>query len=164
MRKSTLPICCVLLCIFMILACTGCAGKPFKGEDKRVAEAIALIQNRWNEVYEDRNIEDKYLEITNTKLINIKDNDDSFFSDIDYIVEFSLQTNIYDSAPYYCEVGIRDSFVVVYEDGHKETMGPNPFQQYIQRNGPTDFSDIIESVEDFHGEYDGIITPGDGEH
>ena len=147
----------IILCTGLIIFGVGCEKNYTEKKDERVIEAIEIVKNRWNEVYEDRNIQDKYIEITNTKLINIKQNEDSIFSGMDYIVEFSLQTNFYETAPYYSDIGPRDSFVAVYNDGRKEIMETNPFQRYIRINGPTDFSDIIESIENYHGEYDQVI-------
>ena len=154
----------IFICLLVIASFVGCSNSQTEeqkkvGSDERVLDAIEIISARWSEVYEESklNIEDKYLEITNTKIINIKPNNDSNFEGLDYIVEFSLESNFYNSAPYYSNIGSRDSFVAVYTDGNREVLGRNPFHSYIGQNGPTDFRDIIESVENFQGEYDQVL-------
>ena len=154
----------LLLSLTVLLILSGCGStktetQKVKGNDKRVLDAIEIISGCWNENYTNSklNIEDKYLEITNTKIVNIKPNDISLFKNIDYIVEFSLESNFYNSAPYYSNIGSRDSFVAVYTDGNCEVLGTNPFHSYIRQNGPTDFEDIIESIDNYHGEYDQVL-------
>ena len=156
---------CVLFLILIVFSLSGCGSDKAeimqnKASDERVAEAIEIISEHWEEVYQNHSLndEDKYLEITNTKLINIKPNNDMNFKDVKYIVEFSLESNYYDSAPYYSNIGSRDSFVAVYTDGSKEVLEINPFHKYIRLNGPTDFNEIIESIENFYGEYDQVLT------
>lgn len=154
----------IFICLLVIASFVGCSNSQTEeqkeiGSDERVLEAIEIISARWSEVYEESklNIEDKHLEIINTKIINIKPNNDSKFEGLDYIVEFSLESNYFNSAPYYSNIGSRYSLVAVYTNGKREILTTNPFQLYINQNGPTDFQDIIESVENFHGEYDQIL-------
>ena len=78
------------------------------------------------------------------------------FEKIDYIVEFELLSNVWNSSPYYVNRST-NSTVIVYLDGTKEISKYNPFNVYFSTNYTSDFSDIIESVEDYHGEYDQIL-------
>ena len=150
----------LFLTVSILMVMGGCSVAD--KSDPRVSDAIELISESWNEYYENSSldIEDKYLEITNTKIINIKPNNGIAFEDVEYIVEFSLESNFFDSAPYYVNIGARNSFVVVYKDGKKEVELNNPILVFIQRNGSTDVPDIIESVEYFHSEYDQVLKIG----
>ena len=154
----------IVLFLIVTVLLVGCStsktnAKQDSDKDVRALDAIEIISERWREVYKTSplDIEDKYLEITNTKIVNIKPNDNALFKNVDYIVEFSLETNFYNSAPYYSNIGSRYSLVAVYTDGKSEVLGKNPFHSYIGQNGPTDFQGIIESIENYHGEYDQVL-------
>lgn len=158
----------ILLAISFMFCLTGC-----KGRDERVLNAIEEFEDYWEDFYddyeerrkksnEDYSSTDKYLEITNTKVINIKrhvktDIAPEYWKEIDYIVEFSFETNYYDTTPdYYSNnMNVWGNCVVVYKDGRMEVES-NIIPKFIN-DGIFDFSGIIDSIENFHGEYDQII-------
>ncbi len=163
MKKHIILI--TLILIFLLVGCSSSETEKSRniGSDKRVTDAIGIVAEHWNNEYEKSEIEDKYLEITNTRIIEIKDNinsekifgKDDLFKEIDYIVEFELLSNLFDSAPYYFNV-CRDNFVIVYEDGNTKVSN-NLFNVYRAATYSADFTPIIDSIEDFHGEYDQIL-------
>jgi len=150
-----------LLTLVACLMLTGCNGRENANKsDKRVLNAINVLEEHWDKVYEQNDIENKYLEIINTRIINIKSNINSeevygkedIFNNIDYIVEFELISNYYNTEPYFCNAYV-NNWVVVYKDGTSE-VSRNLFNIYRATTYSTDFSPIIESIEDFHGDYD----------
>ena len=74
---------------------------------------------------------------------------------MDYIVEFELISNYHETAPYYFNVW-QDNFVIVYKDGTTKVSN-NLLNIYRTTTYSTDFSPIIESLEEFHDEYDQIL-------
>jgi len=93
--------------------------------------------------------------------LNIKDEIDSskeaeFFQNIDYIVEFELVSNYYNTSPYYFNAGINNC-VVVLKDGTMSLEGHSPLNSFRAAAYETDFSSFTESIEDFHGEYDRVL-------
>lgn len=99
----------VFMSILLILSASGCAdthnGDGVIGTDKRVEKAVEVLTDCWSEQYDDYGTKDKYLKIINTKVINIKDNidgekifnQDDLFKDVEYIVEFELLSNYFDT-------------------------------------------------------------------
>lgn len=153
-----------LLCIAIAFSATGCSTK-----DKRVLDAIEVLTERWEDYYDEYKWDgnkagDRYLEIVNTRIVNIKDviesdkfaKRDKMFEDIDYIVEFELVSNHFDTTPYYFNAFLLNS-VVVYKDGKTEVSDYNLFNAYRSATFSNDFSHIIESIEELHGEYDQVI-------
>ena len=116
------------------------------GNDKRVLNAMEIVAEYWNDDYEKRNIDDKYLEIVINRIINIKNNidpekiyeKDDLFKVIDYTVEFELISNYWDSALYNPNV-MQSNFVVVYKDGTTKVFN-NLFNMYIKMHLCTDSS------------------------
>ena len=137
--------------------------KKENGNDKRVLNAINVLEKHWEKEYERRDIEDKYLEIINTRIINIKGKINpeeiygkgDLFEGIDYIVEFDLMSNYTDTTPYYFNV-CTDNWVVVHKDGTKE-VSKNLLNMYRATTYSSDFTPIIESIEELRGEYDQIL-------
>ncbi|MCH5188170.1 MAG: hypothetical protein J1F63_07175 [Oscillospiraceae bacterium] len=132
------------------------------GSDKRVTDAIETVSEFWNNYYDKNEFENKYLKIINTRIVNIKNNfpDEvirgDLIEDIDYIVEFELLSCYpYGATPYYINTGT-DNCVVVYKDGTVNVQ-KNPLFLYSAMTFSTDFSPIIESIEDFDSQYDQII-------
>lgn len=152
--KKTIFILSWFLCVFVFAGCGTADDK--QASDTRVADAITAITEQWNNEYTENNIEDKYLKIVNTRIINIKENNTEAFKDIDYIVEFVLFSNYFGAAPYYQNVGIYDS-VVVYRDGSKEVPQRNRIDVYRAKSYSSDFSAFIKSIEDFNEEYNQIV-------
>ena len=158
----------VTMSLILILAITGCSratngNKANIGSDKRVVEAIETITEFWENDYVKNKIEDRYLKIINTRVINIKNNinseeifnKDDLFENVDYIVEFELLSNYFDTAPYYSNVGTNNC-VIVYKDG-TAMVQRNPLLLYRSATYSNDFSSIIESIEDFDEQYNHII-------
>ena len=158
----------IFICLLIIASFVGCSNSQTEeqkkvGSDERVLDAIDVISEHWNNEYEEREIKDKYLEITNTRIVNIKDDinseaiygKDDLFKGIDYIVEFELISNYHETAPYYFNVW-QDNFVIVYKDGTTKVSN-NILNMYKAATYSTDFSPIIESLEEFHDEYDQIL-------
>ena len=158
----------IFVCLLVIASFVGCSNSQTEEQkkiasDERVLDAIDVISEHWNNEYEEWKIKDKYLEITNTRIVNIKDDinseavygKDDVFKGIDYIVEFELISNYYETAPYYFNVW-QDNFVIVYKDGTTK-VSDNLLNIYRATTYSTDFSPIIESLEEFHDEYDQIL-------
>ena len=153
-----------MLCAVFISGLFGCKSKDEKMEDKRVTEAIEVLSEYWNKTYDEMGVEDKYLEIINVKIVNIKDdidpeqvdNREALFDDIDYIVEFDLLSNFYNTTPYYSNIGMNNC-VAVHKDGTMSAERYSPLLLLRTSAYITDFSEIIESIEDFHGEYDQVL-------
>ena len=154
----------ILLIMTFMFCLTGC-----KGRDERVLDAIEELSDFWEDYYDEHDIKDAYLEIANTQIINIERNirvDENHqeranrFEKIDYIVEFDLLSNAFDfdsenSSEYYSSY-LTNNCVVVYKNGKSEVTN-NLFNYYRASTYSTDFSGIIDSIENFHGEYDQII-------
>ena len=168
--KNILKVLVLLLTSILILSLVGCTANiagnnndTATSEDERVLDAINILKQQWEKDYNEFNIEDKYLEIVNTTIINIKDHIDPeetydygyLFEDVDYIVEFELLSNFMETSPYYNNIGTFNC-VIVYKDGTSE-VSKNLLNQYKSTTYSADFSPIIESVECFHGEYDQVL-------
>lgn len=141
---------------FSLVACSNESDTKDIGSDERVLEAIEILSEHWDEVYTKNDIEDKHLEIINTRIVNIKENNIDGFENVDYIVEFSLFSNFYNTTPYYSDIGMDDS-VIVYKNGKTEVSRINPFIRYKNTKYTSDFSDIIDSIEELHQEYNQVI-------
>ena len=168
--KNILKVLVLLLTSILILSLVGCTANTAgnnndtaTSEDERVLDAINILKQQWEKDYNEFNIEDKYLEIVNTTIINIKDHIDPeetydygyLFEDVDYIVEFELLSNFMETSPYYNNIGTFNC-VIVYKDGTSE-VSKNLLNHYKSTTYSADFSPIIESVECFHGEYDQVL-------
>ena len=146
----------ILITVFTICSC-GNSKTAKTDSDKKVTSAINTLTEYWSSEYANKHIGDKYLEIINTRIVNIKDTTVEDFQDIDYVVEFSLLSNFIDAQPNYYV----DSFpasVIVRKDGTEVAMLKSPFNQYTAMKYTFDYSDIIESIENFHGQYDQVLT------
>ena len=149
--------------LILIIVITGCSGsKADKSSDERVTEAIETVSEFWDDYYEKNEFENKYLKIINTRIVNIKNNfsdeviRDDLIEDIDYIVEFELLSSYpYGATPYYINTGTNNC-VVVNKDGTVNVQ-KSPLFLYSARTFTTDFSQIIESIEDFDSQYDQTI-------
>lgn len=173
MKKFIISI--MLILISSVLLLTGCNTSDSETNrntksDKQIKEAIELLsehwsdyydklEERWNNGHDEKGYKDKHLEIINTRIVYIKDNIESdksgLFDDVDYIVEFELITNYYNSSPYYDNFNI-DDCVVVYKDG-TATVTTNLFSRYRSLTYAYDFSPIIKSIKDFNGKYDQVL-------
>ncbi len=143
--------CINFLLIFAILCSfSGC----ISDKNDMVVEAVDLLQRHWKETYDEMQIEtDGYFEIKNTRVVDIKDNDVDEFQNVDYIIEFELYTDMYGSAPYYQDVNAYDTVVVYKDDGSMKVSSGNLFRLYSGKTYVFDYSNIIESIKDYGGEY-----------
>lgn len=162
-----------LICMSLIFSFCGC-----ERSDDRVETAIECLKEHWDKYYDGdlgsvSENTDRHLQIVNTRIVNIKEEieaseakqisngmsiptPEEMFGNIDYIVEFELMSDCFGSSPYYENSGIFDC-VVVYKDGRKEVADKSPFKRYRSMSYTSDFSPIIESIEDFGGEYDQVL-------
>jgi len=141
----------IMLSLVLVLSLTACGSK----HDDIIEKAITELEKIWVDQYSEHHSSiktDGYFEIKNTRVIEIKDNENEMFKDIDYVIEFVLFTDYYGSAPYYYNVGIYDT-VVVYKNGKTEASSKTPFLQYVVQTYSTDYSDFIESVTDYGDKY-----------
>ena len=168
---------CLLLGAILMMSLMGCQSHPVTQippteHDSRVLSAIDSLKNSWAETYQIYNqrsaehgnkmIEDKHLQIIHTNVINMKEdieleNQDweERFESIDYIVEFELLTNYYNTSPYYQNVKNNDC-VVVYRDGRSEVT-TSIIRNYAFVTYSWDYTPIIESIEDLGSEYNQVI-------
>lgn len=138
----------IILLVLMLVGLSACSNN----KNDMVSKAIDELKNHWEEMYDEANVDtDRHFEIKNTRVINIKENDTDEFKNIDYIIEFVLYTDYFGSAPYYQIVGIDDT-VVVYKDGTMEVQR-NLINKYRAMHYSNDFSDFIESIDDYSDKY-----------
>jgi len=126
---------------------TGCRHK----NEEMIEEAIELLAEHWDEIYVEDDLGDGYFEIKNTRVIHIKENDIEQFKNAKYIIEFDLYTDYMGTAPYYSNVGMYSN-VVVNNDGSME-VATRVIDVYRSITFDTDYSDFIEEIIDYHGEY-----------
>lgn len=139
----------VILLLSFIFCLTSC------GEDNNndmVEKAVKGLENTWIGNYYGNEIQDWHFEIKNTRIIKIKETDIEEFKDVDYIIEFVLFTNYYNSSPYYSSVGMYDS-VTVYSNGEMEVPKTNLLKYYTMSHYSSDYSDIIGSIDDCGAKY-----------
>lgn len=137
--------------------------------DSLVQQAISALTSFWKEAYaKDQISENGYLEIVNTRIISIKsplqkdqNNTDAskqaakqYFGDTAYIIEFVLYTDYFGSHPYYSLTELNNC-VIVKKDG-TYTVSRNPFDLYRSRTYSTDYSGIIEQIDELGGAYDAV--------
>lgn len=152
MKKSA------ILYALIVLLCLGLSsayGSALPNDDFMLP-AIEAIKAEWMELYEaSGNMSTtKHLEIRDSRIIHIKENDTELFRNADYVVEFVLFTDYFGSAPYYSNAGMYDS-VLVTRDGAITVNRANPFAAYRSRTFTSDFSDIIDSIEELGAAYNG---------
>ena len=130
--------------------------------DKKIDKAISVLSSFWKDFYEDNEIDDKHLQILHTRIIKIDPSKEDFFNDIEngksinYIVEFMLLSNYFDSSPYYFNVYTNDT-VVIYSNGKTEVT-INPIQLYRTRTYSNDFSSFVIDIRDYGSAFNKIIN------
>jgi len=166
--KNTKKIFLIILSLVLTLVFTSCSNIKQEdevniGSDERIINAIETIKECWEKDYSKNEIEDRFLKIIDTKIINInKDidsekihNKDDLFKEVDYIVEFELISNYFDTSPYYSNA-MSNNCVVVYRDGSAKVQR-NPLLLYRTTTYSNDFSPIIESIEEMDAQYNHVI-------
>ena len=152
------------IALFTILALTVCglgaAAEPANEFELAAQAGRAALLETWRETYADDMYEGHsgYLEIKNTRVLRISDNPVSnalestdeiakeYFGDVAYVVEFVIYTDYMLTEPYYGWDGINDC-VMIHRNG-TATVGRNPFWTYRSRTYCTDFTGIIDEIED----------------
>ena len=138
----------VFLALTIVICLTACGGKT----DRVASKAVKELEDWWEEIYDESpDLSDRYFEIKNTRVITIKDNSKEEFKDIEYVVEFVLFTNYFGTAPYYSDAGLYNN-VIVYKDGSMKVTN-NYLKRYREVTFNSDFSDIIESIDDLEDKY-----------
>ena len=121
-----------------------------------VNRAKSAIEYRWQSLYAEgragNGSRDRHLEIRDTRVITIAPNDIEYWNGITSVVEFSLYSNYFGSAPYYSNAGGYDS-VVFYADGSCEVRSMNPFRSYSANTYSFDYSGIISGIHEFGTKY-----------
>lgn len=145
----------LLLAIFLFSSCTQGESKS-QEYDGEVQTALAEIKKQWQNLYDQIPDLEPYLEVKNTRLIFLRKDNEELLEDTHMIVEFILYSNYMGSAPYYDDAG-QYNCVAFYEDGSMEVLRGNPFNEHRSRTYSSDFSGIIDSIEDCGSAYDQII-------
>lgn len=117
-----------------------------KQTQQYIEKALSIINTEWKSTYiKNANAfqSDKTVEIINTRVINIKENDIEDFKDIVAVVEFDILSDYYGSSPYYSNIQQHDT-VTFYKDGTTKTL--DIFNRYRQKNYTTDYSGIIDNI------------------
>ena len=136
----------IILLIGIILCFSACDNST---HNDIITNAITELENTWETNYQNANINtDKYFEIKSTRIISIKENDIDEFNNVNYVVEFVLFTNYFDTAPYYSCLGQWDC-VIVYENGDMEVPRKNIFSNYSTMNFDYDYSNIIDEITEY---------------
>ena len=121
-----------------------------------VNRAKSAVEYQWQSLYAEGRVgngsSDRHLEIRDTRVITIAPNDIKFWDGITCVVEFSLYSNYFGSAPYYSNAMSYDS-VVFYADGSCEVRSANPFRQYSARTYSYDYSGIISGIYELGTQY-----------
>ena len=171
-----------ILLLFLVLLVTlyGCGNSNFEETSvpidnettDLINDATDMITEQWAEIYKDRNNvqipPDGYLEIKNVRFITLKEQCDESFTNlgydenvrlenVKYVVEYTLFSDYCGSHPYYENVYLYDS-VLIYKDGHMAVARTNPFINYIHRYFNSDFSEIIDKVEDFDEKFNTVYN------
>ena len=147
-----------IVSILLVLVITssmfgGCSLK----KDERVNKAVNALTEFWTNKYKELKIEDTYTEIKDTRVIELKDNDNELLKDIDCIVEFVLYSNYRNIKSYYEALSYGNT-VAIKKDGSVEVCKASLIRQYINTSNKNDLSDIIENITDYDGEYDQILN------
>lgn len=146
------------LVVLMLFSLVGCHSEEKEGTEpnehhEMICEAIELLKDYWLDSYLDNeHIEDYYFEIKNTRVCGILENDVQEFSDVSYVIEFTLFTNYYCTAPYYMVTPFFNDCVIVHRNGTME-VSRNPFQLYRSRTFDNDFSSFLDEIWDYQGAY-----------
>ncbi|MBQ6174029.1 MAG: hypothetical protein IJK28_05345 [Clostridia bacterium] len=155
----------LLLILVLVLACIPAGAEtvfPWGTPEEAAAAARDQLLEAWKDVYATLAVEsDGYLEIRSTRVFTIAEHPEAFHSDgtpierasmfdgMGYVVEFTLLTDFYNSAPYYINAGYLDH-VILYRGlfGKSEAVATSPFRKYSGVTYSWDFSGIITEITD----------------
>ena len=123
-------------------------------EDKNVELAISALTLQWKELYKEDKAGNGHLEIAHTRIVKIDPSSDKeFFSKLDkgkyieYMVEFTLYSDYFGSAPYYHNANTCDT-VIIYSDG-TTSVGVNVLRLYSNQTYSYDYSKLVKDVKDY---------------
>ena len=85
-------------------------------------------------------------------MVCFRENQNGYFQNVAYIVEFVIFSDFYGSAPYYGNVGYLES-VAVYTDGTMEACKTNPLKEFRGKTYSTDYSEFLDSVVEYADAY-----------
>lgn len=151
----------LLLIIMVLVSCiaalTGCSGNAATNEN--VDKAITALKDYWTGYYaetseteKDRANGDWYLEIKNTRLVELGEVENEPLKDVEYVVEFMIYTNFYGTAPYYNGMDVRNT-VLIYKDGTVEAGSVSGIPQYIAMHYE---APPIDAVHDYGAQYNAV--------
>ena len=154
MKRFLTAILAVMFCVVALTACSDGATK-----DERVDKAITALKEYWTGYYAemsetelDRANGDWYLEIKNTRLVELGEVEKDTLKDVEYVVEFMIYTNFYGAAPYYTAMDVRDT-VLIYKDGTVEAGTTIGIPQYIAMHYE---APPIDAVHDYGTQYNAV--------
>jgi hypothetical protein len=140
---------------------SGLTQDPTSQERQSVEAAIDLLTATWTAEYAKGNpsTTNAYLEIKNTRLIELKDDLADEFEDIDYLVEFLLYSDYFHTAPYYMNATVFDT-VTCSDSGACTVPQRNPFLVWQPRTFGRP-ADLIASIRDFGPEFNAVFILAD---
>lgn len=172
-------LCCLIFCCIFLCACNSLKN-PFEKQDlsqilqnkpsasvensssqktweeRYVEKAIDLVKEYWKSYYDKENSSTYYLEIKNTRLIVLEETSEEYFLNINYVVEFVLFSDFYQTAPYYSNIE-RYNNVVFYQDGTSSIVARNPFNEYTMFTYRSNYNDFIKEIVDFKSDYNQVL-------
>lgn len=147
-----------LVLLICVIAISGCGGNTAL-KDERVDKAVTALKDYWTGYYaemsgseKDRANGDWYLEIKNTRLVELGEVENEPLKDVKYVVEFMIYTNFYGVAPYYSNIDVRNT-VLIYKDGTVEAGSVSGIPQYIAMHHE---APPIASVHDYGAQYNAV--------
>ena len=136
-------------------------GKVVDGSIESLKETWELVYNDIDELVENKTFdtfaaEDRKLEIRGVRVIEVNSEANEAYTDIQYVVEFTLYSNRYRTAPYYVPEDIYDT-VIVYKDGRREVRLRNIFKSMADDFRNETVTNLVSKVHDFKDEYNQIL-------
>lgn len=120
------------------------------GEDASVKKAVDALKAEWTKQYKKTKVKDDFtLNIVNTQLIKVHVNNSyknfkKYFKNISCIVEFEINTNYMDTAPYYMYTEKLNN-VIIYKDGTTKVVD-HYIDNITAKTYSFDFKGAIETV------------------
>lgn len=156
--------------IAIVVAIVSGTGKKNTDKDINAAveNSITALKETWTVVYNDIDDlvvsktfdtgapEDRKLEIRGVRVIDVNPEGNENYKDVEYVVEFTLYSNRYRTAPYYIPEDIYNS-VLVYSDGRCEVKLRNVFKTMADDFRNDTVVKLVEKVYDFDSEYDQVL-------
>ncbi len=121
---------------------------------ERINDAIEIFSEELEKYYDEFEIENRYIEIKNVRIIWLKDNDNELLKDVECIVEFLAFTNYEESEPYYTDVSTFDT-IVFRKDGSyvvEDYMSKVHSQTYSWEH-----TEYIDRITDYDDEFNQVI-------